>query len=104
MVMGLVSVLSLANHSDRGSSLVVLTLLSQDGCQREAFWEVVRHGQSPFELFLTCWFCVPYQDLQLKLTQMVTVVPGRGGLFQSVRVPNNSVEPTYTFCQRGCGK
>ena len=35
---------------------------------------------------------------------MVTVVPGLGGLFQSVHVPNNSVEPTYTFCQRGCGK
>ena len=33
MVMGLVSGLSLANHSDSGSFLVAYTLLSQDGCQ-----------------------------------------------------------------------
>ena len=33
MVMGLVSRLSSANHSDSGSFLVVHTLLSQDGCQ-----------------------------------------------------------------------
>ena len=42
MVMGLVSRLSLANHSDSGSSLVVPTSLSQDGFQREGFWEVGR--------------------------------------------------------------
>ena len=33
MVMGLVSRLSLANHSDSESFLVVHTLSSQDGCQ-----------------------------------------------------------------------
>ena len=38
MVMGLVSELSLANHSDSESFLVVHALFSQDG-----FWEVVRH-------------------------------------------------------------
>ena len=43
MVMGLVSRLPLANHSDSESFLVVHALLSQDGCQREGFWEVVRH-------------------------------------------------------------
>ena len=37
MVMGLVSRLSLANHSDSESLLVVHTLFSQDGCQREDF-------------------------------------------------------------------
>ena len=42
MVMGLVSRLSLVNHSDSESFLVVHTLFSQDGCQREGFWEVVR--------------------------------------------------------------
>ena len=42
MVMGLVSGLSLADHSDSESFLVVHTLFSQDGCQRERFWEVVR--------------------------------------------------------------
>ena len=50
MVMGLVSGLSLANHSDSESFLVVHTLFSQDGCQREGFWEVVRHVVSPFDL------------------------------------------------------
>ena len=42
MVMGLVSRLSLASHSDSGSFLVVYTSLSQDGCQRERIWEVGR--------------------------------------------------------------
>ena len=51
MVMGLVSRLSLANHSDSESFLVVHTLFSQDGGQRRGFWEVVRHVVS---LFLTC--------------------------------------------------
>ena len=54
MVMGLVSGLSLANHSDSESFLVAHTLFSQDGCQREGFWEVVRHVVSPLtfpELF-----------------------------------------------------
>ena len=50
MVMGLVSRLSLANHSDSESFLVVNALFSQDGCQREGFWEVVRPVVSPFNL------------------------------------------------------
>ena len=50
MVMGLVSGLSLANHSDSGSFLVVPALFSQDGRQREGFWEVVGHVVSPFDL------------------------------------------------------
>ena len=49
MVTGLVSGLSLANHSD-SESLVVHALFSQDGCQREGFWEVVRPVVSPFNL------------------------------------------------------
>ena len=40
MVMGLVSRLSLANHSNSESFLVVQALFSQDGCQ-QGFWEVV---------------------------------------------------------------
>ena len=43
MVMGLVSGLSLAIHSDSESFLVVLALVSQDGCQWEGLWEVVIH-------------------------------------------------------------
>ena len=50
MMMGSVSGLSLANPSDSESFLVVHTLLSQDGCQREGFWEVVGHVVSPFDL------------------------------------------------------
>ena len=50
MVMGLVSTLSLANHSDSEFFLVVQALFSQDGCQREGFWEVVGHVLSPFDL------------------------------------------------------
>ena len=42
MAMGLVSGLSLANHSDSESFLVVHALFSQNGCQ-QGFWEVVRH-------------------------------------------------------------
>ena len=52
MVMELVSWLSLANHSDSESFLVVNTLFSQDGCQR-GFWEVVGHVVSPFDLSRT---------------------------------------------------
>ena len=50
MVMGLVSGLSLASHSDSESFLVVHTLFSQDGCQRGGFWEVVGHMVSLFDL------------------------------------------------------
>ena len=53
MVMGLVSWLSLVNHSDSGSFLVVLTLLSQGGFQWGGFWEVSRtygwHLLYPFD-------------------------------------------------------
>ena len=41
MVMGLASGLSLANHSDSESFLAVHALFSQDGCQREGFWDAV---------------------------------------------------------------
>ena len=53
MVMGLVSGFSLAGHSDSGSFLVAYPLLSQDGSQRERFWEVVGHVVSPFDLAQT---------------------------------------------------
>ena len=53
MVMGLVSGSFLANPSDSKSFLVVHALSSQDGCQREGFWEVVAHVVSPFDLSRT---------------------------------------------------
>ena len=53
MVKGLVSGMSLANHSDSGSFLVVPASFSQDGRQRGGFWEVVGHVVSPFDLSQT---------------------------------------------------
>ena len=95
MVMGLVSGLSLASHSDSESFLVVQALFSQDGCQREGFWEVVRQVVSPFDLSQTllvgggllvpCF--LPGPPVLKQLMQMVTMVPGQGGRFQSVCFP-----------------
>ena len=95
MVMGLVSGLSLANYSDSGSFLVVHALFSQDGCQREGFWEVVGHAASPFDLSQTlpvgggllvpC--SLPGLSVIKQLMQMVTRVHGQGGWLQSVCFP-----------------
>ena len=71
IVMGLVSRLSLANHSDSQSSLVVHALLRQYGCWQEGFWEVEGHMGSPFDLSRTLpvggslSVHVPYHNLQL---------------------------------------
>ena len=92
MVMGLVSGLSLANHSDSESFLVVHTLFSQNGCQREGFWEVVRQVVSPFDLSRTLLvgggllvlYSLSGSPVIKQLKQMVTMVPGQGERFQSV--------------------
>ena len=94
MMMGLVSGLSLANHSDSESFLVMHALLSQDGCQ-QGFWEVVGHVVSPFDLSLTLLvgggllvLCsLPGPPVIKQLMQMVTMVPGQGGQFESVCFP-----------------
>ena len=99
-VMGLVSVLSLANHSNSEPFLVVQALFSQDGCQREGFWEVAGHVVSPFDLswalpvggglLVPCSLPGPPFLKQLNFqqtTQMVTMVPGQDGQFQSVCFP-----------------
>ena len=90
--MGLVSGLSLANHFYSESFLVAL--LSQDGCQR-GFWEVVGHVVSPFDLSRTRPFgggllvpcSLPGPAVIKQLMQMVNMVPGQGGWFQSVCFP-----------------
>ena len=95
MVMGLVSRLSLANYSDSESFLVVRALFSQDGCQREGFWEVVRQVVSPFDLSRTLLvdggLLVPCSlrgpPVVKQLMQMIAMVPGQGGCFQSVCFP-----------------
>ena len=86
---------SLANHSDSESFLVVHALINQDGCQREGFWEVVGQVVSPFDLSRTllvgggllvqCSLAGP--PVIKQLMQMVTMVPGQGGRFQSVCFP-----------------
>ena len=95
MVMGLVSRLSLANHSNSESFLVGHASLSQDGCQREGFWEVDGHAVSPFDLSQTLpvgggllvLYSLPGSPVIKQLMQMVTKGPGQGGRFQSVCVP-----------------
>ena len=68
-------------------------LFSQDGCQR-GFWEMVRHVASPFDLSWTLPvdgllvpFSLPRPPVVKQLMQMVTMVPGQGGRFQSVCFP-----------------
>ena len=95
MVMRLVSRLSLANYSDSESFLVVHALFSQDGCQREGFWEVVGPVVSPFDLSRTLLVGVgllvpcslPGPPVVKQLMQIVTMVPGQGRRFQSVFFP-----------------
>ena len=53
MEVGLISGLSLANHSDSGSFLVAHALLSQNEFQQGRFWKVVGHGVSPYDLSRT---------------------------------------------------
>ena len=70
-------------------------LFSQDGCQREGFWEVVRHVVSSFDvswtllvgegLLVPCY--LPGPPVIKQLMQMVTMVPGQGGQFQSLCYP-----------------
>ena len=92
MMMGLVSGLSLVNHSDSKSFLVVQALFSQDGCQREGFWEVVGHAVSPFDFFqvlpvgggLLVPCSLPGPSVVKQLMQMVAMVPGQGGRLPSV--------------------
>ena len=70
-------------------------LFSQDGCQREGFWEVSGQVVSPFNLSRTlpvgggllvpC--SLPGPPVVKQRMQIVTMVPGQGGQFQSVCFP-----------------
>ena len=93
--MGLVSGWSLTNHSNSESFLVAHASLSQDGCQRGGFWEVIGQVVSPFDLSRTLLVgggllvpcSLPGPSVLKQLMQMVTMVPGQGGRFQSVCFP-----------------
>ena len=95
MVMGLVSGWSVANHSNSESFLVAHASLSQDGCYREGFWEVDGHAVSPLDLSRTLLagggllvlYSLSGSPAIKQLMQMVTMVPGQGGWFQSVCFP-----------------
>ena len=105
MLMVLVSRLSLANRSDSESFLVVHTLFSQDGCQREGFWEVVRHVVSPFDLSRTLLVgggllvpcSLPGPPVIKQLMQMVTMVPASVGGFNQCASPNNYALRDFIF-------
>ena len=103
MVMELVSRLSSANHSDSESFLVVHTLFSQYGCQREGFWEEVGHVVSPFALSRTlpvgggllvpC--SLPGPPVLKQLMGMVTMVPGLVGGFNRCASPNTVTAASF---------
>ena len=71
---------------------MVHALFSQDECQREGFWGVVGHVVSHFDLprtlpvvgGLLVLCSLPGPPVVKQLMQMVTMVPGQGGWFQSV--------------------
>ena len=95
MVMGLVSRLLFGDHSDSESFLEAHPLFSQNGCQKEGFWEVVGHVVPYFDLSQTLQvgggllvLCsLPGPPVVKQLMQMVTMVPSQGGQFQSVCFP-----------------
>ena len=91
MVMGLVSGLSLANHSDSESFLVVQALFSQDGCQREGFWEVVGHVVSPFDLSWT--LLVQFSSVQSLSHVWLFVTPWTGACQASLSITNSQSLP-----------
>ena len=83
------------SQSDSEFFLVVHALFSQDGYKREGFWEVGGQVVSPFDLsqillvggglLVTC--SLPGPPVIKQLMQMVIMVPGQGGWFQSVYFP-----------------
>ena len=92
---------------------MVHALFSQDGCQREGFWEVVGHVVSLFDLPQTLLvgegllvLCsLPGSPVIKQLMQMVTMVPipplelgGRNGA--PLNVPETLVLPLE--CRRVC--
>ena len=99
MVMGFVSGWSLANHSNSESFLVGHASLSQDGCQREGFWEVDGHAVSPFDLSQTLpvgggflvLYSLPGSPVIKKLMRMVTKGPDQCGSFSQCASPNITV-------------
>ena len=94
MVMGLVSGLSLANHSNSESFLVAHASLSQDGLfagERDSGKWTDMQCLLSRTLPVGGGLLVPYSlsgsPVIKQLMQMVTMVAGQGGRFQSVCFP-----------------
>ena len=72
--------------------------------QKEGFWEVVGHVVSSFDLFRTLPLgggllvpcSLPGPPVVKQLMQMVTMVPGQGGRFQSVASPNKTIPTPWS--------
>ena len=99
MVMGLVSRLLFGDHSDSESFLEAHPLFSQNGCQKEGFWEVVGHVVPSFDLSQTLQvgggllvLCsLPGPPVVKQLMHMVTVVPGHSDGFSRCASPHSII-------------
>ena len=73
--------------------------------QKEGFWEVVGQVVSSFDLFRTLPLgggllvpcSLPGPPVVKQLMQMVTMVPGQGGRFQSVASPNKTIPTPWSL-------
>ena len=99
MVMGLISRLSLASHSDSESFWWCMpSLFSQHGCQTEGFGEVVRYMVSPFDLSRTLLVgggllvpcSLPGPPVVKQVMQIVIWCLARVGCFSQCTSPNTS--------------
>ena len=94
-MMGLVSGLSLANHSDSESFLVVQPRSDKMDAREKDSGRWLDIWVSPFDLSQTLLVggsllvpcSLPGPPIVKQLTQIVTMVPGQGGRFQSVCFP-----------------
>ena len=98
MVMGLVSRLSLASHSDLGFFLVAPSLLIEDAFQQEGFWGVGRTGGISFWPFLNSsgwWWLVSSRFLIRASCHEITLANGYYGTWLgwvvSVSVFSNTI-------------
>ena len=99
MVMGLVSGLSLGNHSESESFLVVHALFSQmDAREKDSgrwsdMWCLLLTFPELFRLVgggLLGLCSLPGPPVIKQLMQMVTMVPGQGGRFSQCASPNSN--------------
>ena len=97
MVMELVSRLSVASNSDSGSFWACASL-SQDACQREGFWEVVRHVMCSLTFPRFFWLvCVSSVFLTKISYCKITHANGYYGVLPGRAVSVSMFPPTETL-------